>query len=163
MSLKNLEIERKFLLKNDLWRGLAKGEIYKQGYLCCDKERTLRVRIQGNNAFLTIKGLAINASCPEFEYNIPLPEAKSLLTTLCIKPVIEKTRYRIPVDNLIWEVDEFTAENEGLIIAEVELERPDQPVELPCWIGREVTGEKRFYNASLVHHPYSKWSEEEKK
>ncbi len=158
------EIERKFLLKNELWRQhCLDKQHYQQGYLSRDQKRTVRVRIQEKCAFLTIKGASINNICSEFEYEIPLNDAAVILETLCITPIIEKTRYRIPSEGVIWEIDEFSGENAGLIIAEVELQSPGQKIILPPWIDREVTGEKRFYNVNLIHYPYSMWTEEEKK
>src|SRR5262252_3484667 len=134
------EIERKFLVKSDAWRDQAQGKRYRQGYLSTVKERTVRVRTAGNSGFLTIKGITVAASRPEYEYEIPVADANEMLDHLCEHPLIEKTRYRISHDGLTWEVDEFEGDNRGLITAEVELKDEHQSVTLPNWVGREVTG-----------------------
>ena len=152
-----IEIERKYLLKNDGWRKLAKGELYRQGYLSTDAERTVRVRTVGEKGYLTIKGITQKTRREEFEYDIPFEDANLMLDILCKRPLIEKTRYKIPDKGLIWEVDEFWGANEGLIIAEVELKDVNQSLSVPEWIGREVTEDPAYYNASLVKHPYLKW------
>jgi len=157
------EIERKFLVKGDAWRELASGEVYRQGYLSSTKERTVRVRTAGKNGYLTIKGINVGATRREYEYTIPLKDADEMLDKLCQRPLIEKTRYRISYRGLTWEVDEFSGENKGLIIAEVELSDENQDIELPEWIGREVTGDAKYYNANLVQYPYSQWKKEEEK
>ncbi len=151
------EIERKFLVKNDEWRGQAAGKRYRQGYLSTVKERTVRVRTAGEKGFLTIKGITVGASRPEYEYEIPVGDADEMLDGLCEKPLIEKTRYRIPDAGLTWEVDEFEGDNAGLITAEVELKDENQSVSLPAWIGQEVTGDPRYFNANLVAKPFTKW------
>ena len=152
------EIERKFLLANDGWRGLAEGVSYCQGYIATVGRRTVRVRIAGQTGYLTLKGPAQGLSRPEFEYKIPVDEAKDILETLCVRPFVAKTRYKIPVGALIWEIDEFEGENAGLILAEVELSAEDQEVELPSWIGPEVTGDRRYHNSYLVQHPFQSWT-----
>lgn len=159
MTGMQIEIERKFLLKSDAWREGATGILYRQGYLCTDPERTVRVRIGGGTAILAIKGAGDGVARPEFEYPIPLAEATQLLDTLCLKPLVEKYRYLVPFAGLTWEIDEFLGANTGLLLAEVELEQVDQPVPLPPWIGTEVTGDPRYYNAYLARHPYSSWNE----
>ena len=156
------EIERKFLLKNDAWRDLAQGQFYRQGYLASNSERSVRIRTMGDCGILTIKGPTENGARREYEYEVPLSDAIYMLKNICMQPIIEKTRYRIKIPPFIWEVDEFAGENKGLIIAEVELESIDQPVHPPEWIGREVTSEQRYFNASLVTYPYNKWRDEEK-
>lgn len=152
-----IEIERKFLVKNETFKDLAQAEIYHQGFLSTNKERVVRVRISANKAWLTIKGLSQGASRPEFEYEIPVTDAEFILNNLCKKPTIVKKRYRIPTGKLIWEVDEFLNENEGLVLAEIELDNESQGFEIPEWIGKEVTGEKKYYNAFLIKHPYKTW------
>ncbi len=152
-----LEIERKFLLKNDDWRTLTQGKEYRQGYLSSVKERTVRIRTIEDKGFLTIKGVSQGAARAEYEYIIPVDEAKAMLDTLCEKPLIEKKRFKIPYQGLIWEVDEFFGENEGLIVAEAELVSETQTFIKPEWIGEEVTYDSRYFNANLVHHPFSKW------
>jgi adenylate cyclase len=151
------EIERKFLVKGDVWKSLAKGTRYRQGYLNSVKERTVRIRTVGDKGFLTIKGITTGASRTEYEYPIPVPDAEAMLNELCEKPIIEKNRYKIKDRNLTWEVDEFFGENQGLIVAEVELQSESQSVEKPGWVGEEVTGDPRYFNANLIKHPYAKW------
>ena len=151
------EIERKFLLAGDDWRSLAQGMTYRQGYLNTAKERTVRIRTDGTRGFITIKGPPAGTVRREYEYEIPAHDADTILEELCEKPIIEKIRYRIGLGKHIWEVDEFLGENEGLIIAEVELSREDEPFERPPWLGRDVTDDPRYYNANLVKNPYKKW------
>ena len=150
------EIERKFLVAGDAWRQ-GEGVVYRQGYLNTDKHRTVRVRVVGDQGYLTIKGITQGATRQEYEYTIPVADASDMLDELCEGPIIEKRRYRIPQGPLVWEVDEFFGDNQGLVVAEVELEREDQPVDKPSWLGKEVTGDARYYNANLVQHPYSQW------
>jgi CYTH domain-containing protein len=152
-----VEIERKFLVTGDGWRGAGAGTRYRQGYLSLQAGASVRVRASRDTAYLTIKGETSGVSRAEYEYPIPLAHADELLDTLCIKPVIEKTRYRIEHRGLVWDVDEFAGENAGLVIAEVELESEEQAIELPEWVGDEVTGDPRYYNVSLVTNPFSKW------
>ncbi len=153
-----IEIERKYLVTGDTWRAEATDVLsLRQGYLSTDPECAVRVRVSGSSAFLTIKGKNIRGAAPEFEYPIPAADAADLLDTLAKKPLIEKKRHLIPRDGLVWEVDEFLGQNAGLILAEVELESAGQAVPLPAWIGREVTGDPRYYNASLVANPFLSW------
>ena len=151
------EIERKFLVRNDSWRGQDAGKHYRQGYLSTVKERTVRVRTAADKGFLTIKGITVGASRSEYEYEIPAADANEMLDRLCERPLIEKTRYRIPHAGLVWEVDEFEGENRGLITAEVELKDVHQSVTPPDWIGKEVTGDPRYFNANLVARPFTTW------
>ena len=151
------EIERKFLVKTDSWRGQDQGKRYRQGYLSTVKERTVRVRTAGEKGFLTIKGVTVGASRPEYEYEIPASDANQILDQLCQQPLIEKTRYRISYAGLVWEVDEFEGENRGLITAEVELKDENQVVSFPVWVGREVTADPRYFNANLVAKPFTTW------
>ncbi|WP_457554130.1 CYTH domain-containing protein [Desulfobacula sp.] len=151
-----LEIERKFILKEGAWRN-EKGTMYRQGYLNSVKERSVRVRMIKGNGYLTVKGISRGAVRAEYEYEIPGPDAEAMLNDLCEKPLIEKMRYKIEFNGLIWEADEFFGENQGLLMAEVELEREDQPFVKPEWVGEEVTGDPRYFNANLIHHPFSKW------
>lgn len=150
------EIERKFLVKNDAWR-CVEGAKYRQGYLNSVKERTVRIRTIDDKGFMTVKGIAVGATRLEFEYEIPASEADEMLTALCEKPLIEKKRYKIPYGGFTFEVDEFFGENEGLIVAEVELESEDQVFDKPDWLGDEVSGDSRYYNSNLIKHPYTKW------
>lgn len=151
------EIERKFLLKGDAWRALATGTAYRQGYLNSAKERTVRIRTVGDKAFLTIKGPSVGVTRSEYEYPIPFDDCNALLDNLAEKPLIEKKRYKIAAGGLIWEIDEFFGENQGLIVAEVELASEDQAFEKPAWIGDEVSGDPRYFNSNLIKHPYSRW------
>jgi CYTH domain-containing protein len=151
------EIERKFLVKGDAWRALDKGTTYRQGYLNSAKERTVRVRTAEDKAFLTIKGLTLGATRAEYEYAIPFDEGKAMLDALAEKPLIEKKRYKIPAGDLTWEIDEFLGDNAGLIVAEVELKSEDQAFDRPAWLGDEVTGDTRYYNANLIKKPFTRW------
>ncbi len=150
------EIERKFLLVGDTWKGLAEGIPFRQGYLNSAQERVVRVRTMGPKAALTIKGENVGPTRLEFEYEIPFADCEELLE-LCEQPLIEKTRYRIETAHLVWEVDEFHGVNEGLVVAECELESEDQEIEKPDWVGEEVTGDPRYFNSNLIAHPYTQW------
>jgi len=150
-----LEIERKFLVRGDDWR-TADGVPYRQGYLNRDKQRTVRVRIAGEKGFLTIKGVSTGATRVEFEYEIPVTEAASLLM-LCDGPLIEKTRHRIPLGAHVWEVDEFHGDNAGLVVAEIELGSEDEVFERPDWVTVEVTEDARYYNSNLAVRPFREW------
>ena len=151
------EIERKFLVKGDSWRALAQGTKYRQGYLNSVKERVVRVRTIADKGFLTIKGITTGATRVEYEYEIPVADADAMLDELCERYLIEKKRYKIDFRGFIWEVDEFFGENQGLIVAEVELESEDQSYEKPEWIGKEVTGDPKYFNSNLALNPYLKW------
>jgi len=153
------EIERKFLVADDSWRAAAgAGTAYRQGYLSLDAARVVRVWVLGGRGFLTIKGLRLGISAPEYEYQIPVAEAEQMLATLCLRPLIEKVRFELPFGGLTWEIDEFQGENQGLVVAEVELESEGQAVELPPWAGPEVSHDRRYANASLVLRPFKSWT-----
>ncbi len=152
-----LETERKFKVWNEDWRQGSSGQLLKQGYLCVDPERTIRVRIEGTEAWLTVKGPVEGFSRLEFEYKIPLLDAEAMLLNLCQSSPIEKIRYRIPFKGHIFEVDEFLGDNLGLIIAEIELENEGEYFERPEWIGEEVTADMRYYNNNLSKHPFCLW------
>jgi len=152
-----IEIERKFLVSSDAWRTDQAGIRYRQGYLCTDPQRTVRVRVGGGTAILAVKGQGDGLSRPEFEFPIPADEAEQLLAACCLQPPVDKIRHQVDFAGLTWEIDEFLGANHGLILAEVELQRADQPVPLPPWIGAEVTGDPRYYNAYLARHPYAGW------
>lgn len=153
------EIERKFLVTGDGWRPGALGVLYRQGYLgagtdaCC----TVRARIAGERAFLTVKGRASEGARDEYEYEIPVADAQEMLDRLCVGGRVEKHRYRVAHAGFVWEVDEFLGENAPLVVAEVELERIDADVPLPPWVGLEVTYDPRYTNAALARQPYSRW------
>ncbi len=151
------EIERKFLVSGDGWRGVAPGTIYRQGYMPTQNGLTVRVRVIGEQGYLTLKGPTSGISRLEFEYPIPISDAQEMLDNFCAKPLIEKARYKIQQEAIIWEIDEFHGDNQGLIIAEVELESADQIITIPEWIGAEVSHDARYFNANLAKHPYSRW------
>jgi len=153
-----VEIERKFLVKSDTWKKESgKGKAIQQGYLNSASERTVRVRVYGDLGFLTVKGKNENLSRKEFEYEVPLEEAQAMLE-LCEKPIIEKIRYVVLVGNKTWEIDVFKGENEGLLVAEVELNSEKETFEVPEWLGQEVSLDSRYYNSALILHPFKKWS-----
>ncbi len=152
-----LEIERKFLVTGDAWRILARGVTYRQGHLCRTGTCTVRIRIAGERAFLTVKSRTSGITRAEYEYEIPLADGEELLANLAERPIIKKTRRKIPYAGFIWDVDEFHGENQGLILAEIELEHEDQPFDKPAWIGEEVTGDPRYGNAALARRPFSAW------
>ncbi len=150
-----IEIERKFLVVGDAWRS-APAVYFCQGYLNRSKERTVRIRVAGEQGFLTIKGKNTGASRAEFEYEIPLADAKQLLA-LCEGPLIEKYRRKISVEGMVWEVDEFLGDNQGLVVAEIELESEQQAFAKPEWVGDEVTEDARYYNSNLSLTPFNEW------
>jgi CYTH domain-containing protein len=164
-----IEIERKFLVKGDGWRfsptnpqeracfhRRPQGTNLIQGYLTSNEQATVRVRIAGDLAYLTVKGKVKNLTRPEFEYAIPVADAQEMIQ-LCGSHLVAKTRYKISFNDLTWEVDEFVGANQGLVLAEVELQSPDQPVSLPEWVGAEVSEDPRYFNSYLARHPYSTW------
>ncbi|MFK7798650.1 MAG: CYTH domain-containing protein [Aureispira sp.] len=152
-----LEIERKFLLKNSDWEQLIEREIaIQQGYLNTDAARTVRIRITNEIACLTIKGKTDKITRQEFEYEIPVEDAESLLQ-LCEQPLIEKTRFIVQHQGSLWEIDKFKGDNEGLVLAEIELTHQEEAFVLPKWIGEEVSHDPRFYNSSLIKHPFKNW------
>ena len=151
------EIERKFLIKPNAWKPQTAGTKIRQGYLSVIKERVVRVRTKGAKAFLTIKGVTKGISRMEFEYEISVEDADWLLTNLCEKPLIEKTRYNETYNGHTWEVDVFFGENDGLVVAEVELADEDEALQLPSWVGEEVSSDPRYFNSNLMKNPYCKW------
>jgi adenylate cyclase len=153
-----IEIERKFLLKDESWRQQADaGTLYRQGYLIGAKQASVRVRIEGDQAFVNIKSMTLGVRRQEYQYPIPLAEAKELLDSLCEQPLVEKTRYRIQYAEHEWEIDVFAGANAGLVVAEVELQSEHEPLSLPPWVSIEVSDDPRYYNVNLVKHPYSTW------
>jgi adenylate cyclase len=156
------EIERKFLLQTDAWRAaVERSEAMSQGYLAGTEDASVRVRVAGTSAALNIKSGGLVASRLEFEYAIPAADARELLA-LCAPPLIEKTRHYVPAGALMWEIDEFHGANEGLIVAEIELDDEHQFFARPAWLGREVTEHERYYNVRLVSHPYRDWTAAER-
>lgn len=153
-----VEIERKFLVINDKWheRILSESRI-KQGYIANQKHVTVRVRVARDSAWLNIKGATSGIRRAEFEYPVPLEDAESMLQQVVQQPYISKTRYKVKCGNHIWDLDLFDDENRGLVMAEVELEDETEPFEMPEWAGEEVSGDPRYYNASLVKNPYTTW------
>jgi len=151
------EIERKYLVDTTLWRPLGAGVLYRQGYLSSVKERVVRVRIAGDHGLLTIKGITTGLSRLEFEYPISREDAAILLDELCERPLIEKTRHRETFAGRTWEIDVFHADNDGLVVAEVELTSPAEGITLPPWAGAEVSNDPRYFNNNLVAHPFKNW------
>ena len=151
------EIERKFLLRDDSWKAGAGGKLYRQGYLSAAVERNVRVRIIGDQGYLTVKGRASGITRLEFEYEIPLADAERMLDDLCLEPLIEKTRYLVAHRGMTWEIDEFAGDNAGLVVAEIELREEAQEIEFPSWVRREVTDDPRYLNSNLVQKPYTTW------
>lgn len=152
------EIEHKFLVANDDWRALVtRTAEYKQGYLNSDETSSVRVRIAGQQAWLNIKSATIGTHRLEFEYEIPVADANEIIATLCHKPLIEKTRHFVNEGQHVWEIDVFAGENQGLIVAEIELSAIGEEFNKPSWLGKEVTEEVRYYNNNLSRHPFSDW------
>jgi len=151
-----VEIERKFLVSDTRVLDGDDGVPYRQGYLTTDVDRTVRIRRAGDHAFITVKGRSRGATRAEFEYEIPVADAEAMLA-LCLPPLIEKVRHRVAHAGHVWEVDVFGGANEGLVVAEVELPDEDAIVEVPRWVGDEVTADPRYFNANLIAHPYRDW------
>jgi adenylate cyclase len=152
------EIERKFLVDHDAWEAMPKpsGTLIAQGYIANEPGRSVRIRIAGDRSFLTLKGQLNGLSRPEFEYPIPLADAREMMSLFC-KEMISKTRYRITFNGRTWEVDVFHDMNDGLIVAEVELDTPDEVVALPAWVTEEVSDDPRYLNTNLIRFPYTTW------
>lgn len=152
-----VEIEKKFLVKSSEWKNLGSKKFYRQGYLLISKELTIRIRTVENLGFITIKGERSGISRKEFEYQIPVDDALDMINNACEKPIIEKYRTKIKLNDDTWEVDEFVGDNEGLVIAEIELKDENQKIILPDWVGEEVTNDYRYTNSYLVKHPFKYW------
>lgn len=153
------EIERKYLVTDNQYRSQSSVTYIQQGYLISQKERVVRVRIKGDKGYITIKGKNIGATRLEYEYAIPVVEAKEIIENLCEKPIIEKKRYSFKADDgHIWEIDEFLGDNHGLIVAEIELSDEQEEFALPVWVGEEVTSDVRYYNSNLIENPYKNWN-----
>ncbi|MGG9963571.1 CYTH domain-containing protein [Ferruginibacter sp. SUN106] len=152
------EIERKYLVDHTKWGKLEKpaGDVYRQGYLLTDPQKTIRIRLTANHAYLTIKGLSVGATRPEYEYEIPQEDAKELLDKFAVTE-LSKTRYKIIHRHKTWEVDEFAGSNAGLIVAEIELTSEDGSFDIPEWVTGEVTGDEKYYNSNLTIRPYKNW------
>ena len=154
-----LEVERKFLVAGTGWKARGQGVRVRQGYLSTVKERTVRVRTEDDRARLTVKGLTTGVARAEFEYDIPFADATCMLDELCERPLIEKTRYLVAVGRHTWEVDEFHGDNDGLVVAEVELASADEPFDRPPWVGAEVSHDPRYFNANLIARPFRTWND----
>ena len=152
-----VEIERKFLVKNDDWKNLGTAVLYRQGYISSDYQKIVRIRTAGEKAFLTIKSKSDGIKRMEYEYEIPFADGHELLETLCEPPIVEKTRTKIEWKGFLWEVDEFSGLNTGLVVAEIELPDENTIFEKPDWIGREVSEDKRYSNSNLIKMPFPKW------
>ena len=152
------EIERKYLIKPEKWQALEKpaGDHYRQGYLLTDPQKTIRVRVTDTKAFFTIKDLSVGATRAEYEYEIPVQEAKELLDKFAVSE-LSKIRYKILYKGKLWEIDEFLGDNEGLIVAEIELQNESETFDTPEWVDREVTEDAKYYNSNLTMYPYCKW------
>ena len=152
------EIERKFLVSNDSWRdAVTSSTRIVQGYLSSSERVTVRVRVRGDKAYLTIKGASHGVARAEYEYAIPVADAEEMLASLAQGPVIDKVRHLIPAGEHTWELDVFAGQNEGLVMAEIELGSADEEFELPGWAGAEVSHDPRYFNVNLAAHPYSQW------
>ncbi len=155
-----IEIEHKFLLRNSHWRQqVERSTRMRQGYLTSDARCSVRVRVANSQGFLNLKSGTVGIQRSEYEYPIPLAEAEEILDTLCEKPLLEKTRHFLHFDEHLWEIDEFEGKNAGLIVAELELRRPDESFARPDWLGAEVSHDLRYYNSQLTRHPYQDWPE----
>lgn len=153
-----IEIERKYTLKSEDWRKeISRSQRLCQGYLAGNERASVRIRIEGDQANLNIKSATLGIHRKEFEYDIPTTDAEDLLHTLCEQPLIDKIRHSVFFADKHWEIDEFLGENEGLVVAEVELDNENEEVALPDWIDSEVSNDPRYYNVSLVKHPYKNW------
>ena len=153
-----LEIERKFLLRSDAWRALARSRVLmRQGYLSSNNHSSIRVRIAGDDAWLNLKAKRSTRTRLEFEYAIPRADADEILSDLCSGPLVEKYRHEIVAGPHVWEIDEFLGDNAGLIVAEIELGSEDESFERPEWLGAEVTEDERYYNFNLAKQPYREW------
>lgn len=152
------EIERKYLLKNDSWRKTAdEGVLIRQGYMAGTDKASIRIRRQGEKANINIKSATLDIIRTEYEYEIPVYDAEEMLAKMCFQPLIEKTRYHVDNNQHTWEIDVFAGDNAGLIVAEVELNDKDEKIELPQWVGDEVSDDARYYNVNLVNNPFKNW------
>lgn len=155
-----IEIERKFRLRNDSWRAeVSESTLLRQGYLANTTRASVRVRIAGEQGWLSVKAMTQRIARAEFEYSIPVAEAEQMLAGLCEGPLIEKWRHRVLHGESEWEIDEFLGENAGLVVAELELESEEQHFPRPAWLGAEVSSEERYYNFRLAQHPFRLWPE----
>lgn len=152
------EIERKFLLVNNDWRKeITRQVLMRQGYLSGTEKASVRVRVAGDKASLNIKSATLNITRKEFEVDLPVDDAHEMLNLLCEQPLIEKTRYYVPNGLHTWEIDVFSGDNDGLVVAEIELQDEQEPFNKPAWLGKEVSDDPRYYNVCLVKHPFCDW------
>jgi adenylate cyclase len=153
-----VEIERKYLVINDKWKGAVESEsAMKQGYLATVDNASIRIRVANGKAFLNIKSATLGIRRSEYEYEIPLQDGEEMLANLTAGAVIDKVRYKVRCGDHLWDLDLFHGDNRGLVVAEVELDAEDETFEIPEWVGAEVSGDAKYYNASLVKHPYCDW------
>lgn len=153
-----VEIERKYLVTGDSWRAAVESQSrIMQGYLSEGGRATVRARVKGDKAFLTIKGATTGISRSEYEYEIPVADAEQMLAELAVSSVIDKTRYGVRQGNHVWDLDVFAGDNVGLVMAEVELGSEDEAFEMPDWAGEEVSGDGRYFNSNLASHPFKTW------
>ena len=153
------EIEHKFLIRDERWRQqIERSARMRQGYLTSDARCSVRVRIANGQGFLNLKSGTLGIQRSEYEYPILLSDAEEILDTLCEKPLLEKTRHFVHFGAHLWEIDEFSGDNAGLIVAEIELTHPEETFARPDWVGEEVSHDIRYYNAQLARHPYTTWS-----
>lgn len=153
------EIERKFLVTDLSWQHKATKKLYRQGYIPTQNRTSVRVRIAGEQGYLTVKGPNIGLTRLEYEYEIPIADAEDLLNHLCSAPLIEKWRYQLTVGKHLWEIDEFLGDNAGLVLAEIELASETESFVMPQWVDQEVSHDPRYYNANLAKHPYRSWQD----
>lgn len=153
----SIEIEKKFLVKSDEYKTCAKPVLFRQGYLSTSAGRTVRIRRYDDKGFITVKGKTNYCSRLEYEYSIPTEDADNMLDNLCVQPIIEKVRYFMVYKGNEWVVDEFLGANEGLVVAEIELNNETDCFDKPDWLGAEITSDVRYYNSNLVNNPYNAW------
>ncbi|MCB9014929.1 MAG: CYTH domain-containing protein [Lentimicrobiaceae bacterium] len=153
-----LEIEHKFLVNSSAYRSLAKPVLYRQGYLAVLSDKIVRVRTAGTKAYITIKAKVSVLTRKEYEYEIPLADAETMLNEMCMGPLIEKYRYKIFYEGFVWEVDEFLGDNNGLVVAEIEVKSENQDFPIPLWVDTEVTGDPRYLNSNLSKKPFNTWN-----
>ena len=152
------EIERKFIILGSSYKDLGDYKHCIQGYIPSTNKPLIRIRTIGNQSFLTMKSDVNGITCLEYEYKIPNQDAKDIMELFCKQSIVEKNRYRIRYKSTLWDVDEFLGENEGLVVAEVELNSENQPYNKPDWIGQEVSTDKKYYNCNLANYPYTQWN-----
>ena len=152
------EIERKFLVRDDSWRtAVSRKQQFIQGYLANNERCSVRVRLAGDSGYLNIKSMKLGISREEYEYPVPAKEAREVLFSLCQQPLIEKTRHYVKQGDHLWEIDVFEGNNEGLIVAEIELSHTNEDFQRPTWLGEEVTDDSRYYNVCLAQTPFKNW------